>query len=279
MNSRSLVSFALLYLFFGSCTDELSTSTDLVTMSPLYSTESIKITASSTWTATSSDRWAVLSDDKGKGNKSVVLTCHDNYSGTARTAKITIQEDKLSKTVLVSQGGGDVILNEDFRDNTMKWIMANDSVTTTINNSYLDIKSFAKYYNNYVGTRSLITNFTNNYMISFNFRIIEGDAPFGLTFGNKDSNNFYRILVFPTGGIIVSQKLSGIYTTLYSTNISNYKDDNTLSLVKVGNLCTIYFNDQKMGQFDFSIPYGPYVGFYILPQSEVLVHYLKINQY
>lgn len=279
MKSKLSISFVSIIFFFCSCTDELSTSTDAVTMSPLYSTQSLDITASSTWTATSSDSWAVISDMSGKGNKSVVLTCRDNYSGAARTARITIQEGKLSKTVLVNQGGGDVILYEDFKDNTMNWIMANDSVTTTINNSYLDIKSVAKYYNNYVGTKSLISNFTANYMISTDFKIIVGDNPFGLTFGNKDANNLYRILVFPAGGIIVYQKLNGTYTSIYNTTITNYKDENTLSLVKAGNTCTIYFNGLKMGQFDFSTPYGPYVGFYILPQSEVLVHYLKINQF
>ncbi|MEI6752875.1 MAG: BACON domain-containing protein [Paludibacter sp.] len=279
MKSKLSISFVLMMSLFYSCTDELSISTDVITMPPINTTQPLEITASSTWVATSSETWLTLSDASGKGNKSVVLTSKDNYSGTARTAKIMIQEGKQSKTVLVSQGGGDVILNEDFKDNSMNWVTTTDSISTTINNSYLDIKSAAKYYNNYVGTKSLILNYTANYMISSDFKIIMGDNPFGLTFGNKDPNNFYRVLVYPTGGILISQKLNGVYTTIYSAVITNYKFENTLSLVKVGNFCFIYFNGIYTGKFDFSSPYGSYVGFYILPQSEVMVHYLKINQF
>jgi hypothetical protein len=220
-----------------------------------------------------------LSDSIGKGNKSIVLVCSDNYSGAARTATISIQEGNKSKSVIVTQGGGDVLLNEDFKDNTLKWITANDSVQNTINNSYYDIKSVAKYYSYFIGTKSLIPLYTGDYMISTDFKIIWGTSPFGLTFGYKDSNNFYRILIFPAGGILISQKLNGTYSTILSVSISNYKNENTVSLVKVGTICAIYFNGIKIGTFNFTSPYGSYVGFYTVPQTEVMVDYLKINQY
>ena len=278
MKSKFSIAFILLISLFYSCSDELSISTDAITMTALSSTHSLEITASSNWTAASSDSWLVLSDVSGKGKKSIVLTCKDNYTGATRTAKISIQEGTKSKTVLINQGGGDVLVNEEFMDNTMTWITTNDSVLNTINNSYFDIKSTAKYYSNFIGTKSIISNYTGNYMISTKFKIMSGDA-FGLTFGNKDANNFYRVLIFKTGGIAVSQKLNGVYSTVYSTAVTNYRDENSLSLVKSGNQCTIYFNDLNMNKFNFSTPFGSYVGFYILPQTEVMAHYLKINQF
>ena len=279
MKKSSFILFVSIISLFYSCTEDLTTSTDVLTMTPVNSTQSLQINASSSWIAKSSANWVTMSDSTGKGNQSIVLACSDNCSGVARTAKISIQEGSQSKTVIINQGGGDVLLNEDFKDNTFNWIMVSDSVLNTINNSYFDIKSLAKYYTNYVGTKSLIPQYTGNYIISTDFKIIAGTSPFGLTFGNKDPNNFYRILIFPTNGILVSQKSNGIYTNVFSTTISNYKAENTVSLVKIGIYCKIYLNGKNMGNFNFSAPYGSYVGFYILPQSEVLVDYLRINQY
>jgi hypothetical protein len=248
-------------------------------MAPINSSQSLQINASSSWIVKNSNKWVTMSDSTGKGNKSIVLVCGDNYTGVSRTAKISIQEGNQSKTVIINQGGGEVIFNEDFKDNSFNWITPTDSVSNTISNSFYYIKSVAKYYSYLIGTKSLIPNYTGNYMISTDFKITLGTAPFGLTFGYRDVNNFYRILIFPAGGILVSQKINVNYTTILNTSISNYKIENTVSLVKIGIICTIYLNGQNVGAFNFSTPYGPYVGFYTVPQSEVLVDYLKINQY
>lgn len=265
-----------IFMFF-SCTDELSISTDVVAMLAKNSTQSIEITASSNWVAKCSNKWVTMSDSTGKGNKSIDLTCKDNYSGAARTAQITIQEGKQTKTVIINQDGGEILLNEHFNDNSLNWIITNDSIKTTIANSYYSIRSDTKYYSNLVGTKSLIPFYAGDYMISTNYKITLGTGAFGLTFGFKDTSNFYRILVFQEGVIIVSQIANRNFLTIYNTVITNYQNENTLSLVKVGNNCTIYFNDLNMGKFNFSTPFGPYVGFYSTPQTTVMVDYLKIN--
>jgi len=220
-----------------------------------------------------------MSDSTGKGNNSIVLTCRDNYSGVARAAQITIQEGKQTKTVFVNQDGGEIMLNEHFIDNSLNWNISTDSIKATIGNSYYSIKSDAKFYSNFVGAKSLIPFYSGDYMISTKFNISFGTSPFGLAFGQKDSYNFYRIIVFQEGAIVVSQKLNGTYSTIYNTVITNYQNENTLSLVKVGNNCTIYFNDLNMGKFNYSTPFGPYVGFYSTPQTTVMIDYLKINLY
>ena len=89
---KQLFSLLLLTSLFCACTDELSTSTDVVRMTPVNSTQSLEITASSSWTATSSESWLKLSDAAGKGNKSLTLSSRDNYSGASRIAQINIQE-------------------------------------------------------------------------------------------------------------------------------------------------------------------------------------------
>jgi len=264
---------------FYSCTDELSISTDVVTMLPTNSTQTFEIKASSNWVAKSSNRWVTMSDSTGKGNNSIVLTCRDNYSGVARAAQITIQEGKQTKTVTINQDGGEIMLNEHFNDNSLNWNIANDSIKTTIGNSYYSIRSDTKYYSNLVGTKSLIPFYASDYMISTKYKITIGTGAFGLTFGYKDSSNFYRILVFQEGAIIVSQIANRSFLTIYNTVITNYQNENTLSLVKVGNNCTIYFNGLNMGKFNFSNPFGPYVGFYVFPQTTVMIDYLKINLY
>lgn len=276
---KQLFYLLLLTSLFCACTDELSISTDVITMTPVNSTKSLDISASSSWTATSSDSWLVLSDAAGKGNKTITLSSQDNYSGAIRIAKINIQAGKLSKTVMVQQGGGEVKLNENFIDNSMSWNASGDSVKTTIDNGYLNIRCDAKYYSFLAGTKSLVPFYTSDYMISTKFKILFGTAPFGLTFGYKDASNFYRILVLQNGSILVSQIVNRSFQTVYSSTIASYQNENTLSLVKIGDQCTIYFNDVNMGKFNFAIPFGSYVGFYVQAQTTVMVDYLKINQY
>lgn len=268
---------------FYSCNNEpvevITTSSDALNVNPLNVSQSLTIGATSAWNAKSSDSWCTMSDSTGTTNKSILLTCQDNLTGLPRVATITIQANKLTKTVTVNQAGGTILLDESFADNSKDWIQQLDSVTNTISNGYFDIKNFGKYYNVYVGTKSLLSNYTGSYMISTDYKIISGTAPFGLTFGNKDSNNFYRLLLFPTGVLLISQKLNGVYTTILSVSTPYVKSENAVKLVKSGNNCSVYVNNYKIGFFDFSTPYGAYVGFYSCPQTEVTVDYLKINQF
>jgi hypothetical protein len=279
MKKPLFITFVSIISLFYSCTEELTTSTDVLSMTPVNSTQSLQINASSSWIAKSSNSWVTMSDSTGKGNKNIVLVCKDNITGVARTATISIQEGNQSKTVIINQGGGDLVLNEHFNDNTGNWTFTFDSIKNSINNSFFDIKSVAKRLSYNIDNKPLNTQYLGNYMISIDYKMIWGTAPFGLTFGDIDSNNLYRILIYQSGGIVVAQSLNGIYSTVLSTSITNYKNENTVNLVKVGTICTVYFNGLNVGTFTLSSPYGSYVGFVSCPQTEVLVDYLKINQY
>jgi hypothetical protein len=268
---------------FYSCNNEpaevITTSSDALTVNPLNVSQSLTIGATSTWSAVSSDSWCTLSDSTGTGNKTVLLTCQDNLTCLSRTATITVLTKNQTKTITVNQGGGTVILAENFADNTKSWIQQIDSVTNSISNGYFDIANVGKYYSYYVGTKSLIPLYSGNYLISTDYKIISGTAPFGLTFGNKDSNNFYRLLIFPSGGFSIYRKLSGVYSSILSASTPYVRSENAVKLVKSGNICNIYLNEHKVGTFDFPTPYGAYVGFYSCPQTEIAVDYLKINQF
>jgi len=279
MNRVFLISILSIITIFFSCNDEITTSDDVLNVNPLNGSQSLNISSGSTWKAESSDSWCTLSDSTGKRNKSLELRYDDNATGAARTAKISILTGKQSKCVLVNQSGGKILLNENFNDNSKSWISVNDSITENINNGFFDIKNLSKTYSFFVGTKELIPNYLNNYLITTNYHVISGTGPFGLTFGNHDSNNFYRILVFPKGSFTISKKLNGIYTTILNISTSLVKSENSISLVKNSNNCNIYINGSKAGTFDFSTPFGPFIGFYSYPQTEVYVDFLKVNQF
>jgi hypothetical protein len=283
MKKGLYLSLISIILAFYSCNNEpaevLTTSSDALTVSPLTVSQSLAIEATSTWSAKSSDSWCTLSDSTGTGNTSILLTCQDNLTGLPREATITIQSNKLTKTVIVNQGGGTILLDESFADNSRGWTQQIDSVTNTVSNGFLNIKNIGKTINYYIGTKSLISKYAGNYMISTDYKIISGTAPFGFTFGNKDGNNFYRLLVYPSGSLLISQKLNGVYTTILNESTSTIKSENSVNLVKSDTNCVVYINGHKVGIFDFPTPFGPYVGFYSCPQSDVSVDYLKINQF
>jgi len=277
----SLVS--LVTLFFG-CTKEpdiitLTTSSDVLNADPLNASVSLTITANSNWTVKSPVSWCTLSDSIGNGNKSIVLLCTDNTTGKSREATISILTGSLSKSVVIKQYGGLSLLEENFNDNGMSWNYVNDSISETINNGFFDIKNICKYSAYFVGTRSMITNYTGNYMIMLDYNTISGTAPFGITCGFKDNQNFYRVYIYPQGSYLVSMRLNNVTTTIKSGTSSAIKSENEVRLVKVGKNCDIYINNTKVNSFDLSTPFGSMVGFYSCPQTEVYVDYIKVVQY
>lgn len=277
----TLVSFVIL---FSGCKKELdvvilTTSSDVINVDPLNASKALTITANSNWTVKSPVSWCILSDSIGKGNKSIVLLCEDNTTGKSRETTISIQTGSIAKSVVVKQYGGLLLFEENFTDNGMNWNYANDSISETVNNGFFDIKNNFKNSAYFVGTRSMITNYTGNYMITTDYKIISGSAPFGITFGFKDNQNFYKIYIYPLGGYLVSMRLNNVTTTIKSGSSLVIKSENAIRLVKVGKNCDIYINNSKVNSFDLATPFGSMVGFYSCPQTEVSVDYIKAIQF
>lgn len=284
MKKVLFISLASVVFMFYSCKNEpevviLTTASDVLNLNPINGSQSLSISSNSAWTAKSSDSWCTLSDSTGTGNKEVVVLCSDNLSGLARETKITINSGDQSKSVVVKQTGGIVLLNENFSSNIMNWsIINNDSLSENINNGFYTIKNSCKVSAYFVGTKSIIPNFTGNYMITSKYNTVSGTQPFGLTFGFKDNQNFYRILIYPWGGYSITKRLNNVNTTVISGSMA-FNNENTISLLKIEKNCDIYINDLKINSFDLSTPFGSSIGFYSCPQTEINIDNLKVVQF
>jgi hypothetical protein len=274
--------FISIMALFCSCNNEaadvITTSSDSLTVVALNGSRTLAIGATTIWSAKSSDNWCTLSDSTGQNNKSITLTCQNNISGIPREAKILIRANKQTKTVVVNQSAGTVLLDEGFANNSKSWTSQIDSVANAIGNGYFAIVNTGKYYSYFIGVKSLISEFTGSYIISTNYKIISGTAPFGLVFGAKDPQNYYRLLIFPLGGFTIYQVSNGIYTSLKNEATGFVNSENSVRIVKLQTNCSVYLNDHRIADFIYSTPYGPYVGFYSCPQTEVDVDYLKIHK-
>ncbi|MDD4992751.1 MAG: BACON domain-containing protein [Paludibacter sp.] len=283
MKKILILPFFPIIALFCSCNNEaadvITTSSDTLTVVALNGTRSLAINAPTTWSAKSSDSWCTLSDSTGQSSKSIRLTCQNNISGMPREAKILIRSNKQTKTVVVSQSCGTTLLDEGFANNSKSWTTQIDSVANAIGNGYFAIVNTAKYYAYFIGVKSLISEFTGSYIISTNYKIISGTAPFGLVFGAKDPQNFYRLLIFPLGGFTIYQVSNGVYTSIKNEATGFVNNENTIRIVKIQTNCSVYLNDHKIADFTYSTPYGPFVGFYSCPQTEVDVDYLRIHKF
>jgi hypothetical protein len=269
-----------------SCKEEpevastLSTTSDLLNIKTIGGYQSLSISSTKPWTASSSEKWCTLSDTVGTGNKSMVVQCEDNLSGINRQTNITINAGDQSKTVVVKQSGGTILLDENFSSNAKSWyIVENDTLSENIIDGYYKFRNSTKGNSYFAGSKSIITNYVGDYMISYKYKYIAGKNPFGLTFGKKDNENLYIMYIYPSGTYEITKRASKITTTIksgYSLNITN---DNSIILLKVGSLCTVYVNDVKTESFDFPTPFGSYVSFYLTPTTEVNVDSYKIVQF
>ena len=278
------LSLALILSMLYSCKDEpvgiiLTTSSDVLNLNPINGSQSLSITSNSAWTVSSPVKWFTLSDSTGTGNKSIVFLCQDNLSGKPREATISIQAGNQSKSMIVRQDGGKILIEESFNDNSMNWIILNsDSLSENINNGVYIVKNTSRQNAYFVGTRSIITNYTGNYMITSKYNTVSGSQPFGLVFGFKDNLNFYRLLIYPWGAYTITKRLNGTNISVLTGSVV-FSKSNTIGLVKIGKNCDIYINDSKINNFDLSTPFGAYVGFYSCPQTEINIDYLKVVQF
>jgi len=283
MKKILILPFFPIIALFCSCNNEaadvITTSNDSLTVVALNGSRSLAIGASTAWNAKSSDSWCTLSDSTGVSNKSITLKCQDNITGIPREAKITIQANKQTKTVVVSQSCGTTLLDEGFANNSKGWTQPLDSVANVVDNGVLSIINTAKNYYYFIGVKSLIPEFTGSYMISTDYKVISGTAPFGLVFGAKDPSNYYRLLIFPSGGFTVYQISNAVYTAIKSEATAFVKSENKIRIVKILTNCSVYLNDHRIADFDYSKPYGSYVGFFSCPQTDIEVDYLKINKF
>lgn len=270
-----------MFTLIWSCKEEtvevITTSSDAFAFNLLSSSEVLTISATTNWHATSSEKWCTMSDSVGTTKKVILVNCLSNLTGLPREAIITVHANKQTKTVLVSQRGGEILFAEDFNDNSNSWTQPFDSIINTINNGCFNLNNWGKRYYYTVGNKLLITDYSSDYLILANYQTVTGTNPFGLGFGYKDINNNYRVFIYPTGYFMVYQIIGGVSKLIKSQTISCVQTQNTLAVIKKGNFGYLYLNDTKICIFDFT-PFGPYVGFYSFPQTEVAVNRLMINK-
>jgi hypothetical protein len=256
----------------------LTTNSDVLTLNPLNGDQSLSINSNAAWKAKCADNWCSLSDTTGTGNLSIVVLCKDNLSGEERETKISINSGDQSKSIIVKQTGGQVLFQESFNDNSKGWAIRNDSLIENVKNGYYSIKNNATMSAFFVGTRSIINSYTGNYLITFSYNQISGTSAFGLTFANKDVNNFYRISIYPQDIYIISKRLNNVNSTILQGTSTTIESYNTVTLFKKGNNCDIIINGIKVNNFDLSTPLGSYVGFYSYPLTEIDLDEFKVVQ-
>lgn len=276
------VSFLSIFSIFYGCKEEpvviLSTSSDVLSLSAVSASKPITITSNQKWTVTSNASWCSVSDSTGTGNKDIVVLCQNNLTVNPRQTSITIQSGKQTKAVVVTQSGGQSLMDNDFLDYTTNWIsFVTDTISANVINGFYNIKNTCRSTSWYL-TKVIIPNFTGNYMITTKYQVVSGTLPFGLVFGYKDSQNFYRLLIYPSKSCIVAKFSKGVFSSITINSIV-YTPQNTIKLLKIGNNCDVYLNDLKLNSFDFSNPFGGGVGFYSCPQTEVNVDNIKVIQF
>ena len=266
---------------FSSCNKEtedlITTSCDTLKVTALPVNQSFTIRANSSWNVVSSDEWCTLSDSLGTGSKSLEVSFSNNLTGLAREAHLVIQTASQTKTIIVKQDGGAVVIDEEFDNNYNNWVFQSDSITNDIRDGSFHIKSKAFLISYFVGMKTLLTNYAGNYMIASSFKFISG-SPFGLAFACKDNKNYYRLLVYPSWGCVITQVSNGVAKNILSVETSYAKSENAIKIVKLGDNGSLFLDGHQIGIFDFSKPSGVYVGFFSCPQTEVLVDNFKINK-
>ena len=267
---------------FSSCNKEtadlITTSCDSLKVTALPVSQSFTVNSKSSWSVESSEDWCTLSDSIGTGNKSLVVSFKDNLTGLSREAQIVIQSESQTKSIVVKQDGGTVLIDERFSDNRNSWILRYDSITNDVYGGFFHIKNNSWRYSYFICPKSLIPQYTGNFMLSTHFKTLSGTAPFGIVFGLNNFSNDYIILLYPEGGIYVFHLTSDGSTVLMNESSSYVTTENSLKVVKSGLSCTVFVNDFEIGDFDCSTTSGPYVGFFSCPQTDVIVDYLKIHQ-
>lgn len=281
MRKFNLLFLLIITLFVGCKNDEptiLLTSSEVLSLCPINANQSLAITSNANWTAQSYAGWCTLSDSIGTGNNSIVVVCQNNLTANPRAAKISIQAGDQTKSIVVTQSGGQSLMDDDFTDNSKGWQLTyNDTLSTIISNGFLNIKNTCKS-SSYLYTKAIISDFTGDYSISAKYNVVSGSMPFGLLFGYNDIQNHYFILVYPSGRCMVLKKANNVYSTIANILIS-YTTQNTIKLIKIGTNCDVYLNNIKLNNFDFSSPFGSRVGFYSYPQTEINVDNIKVIQF
>ena len=284
MKQGLTIALILLISLFYSCKNEpeiiiLTTSSDILSLKPTNGSQTLLITSNSEWNITINDSWCSLSDTTGTGNKEIVIFCNDNLTELSRQTTVTINSGNQSKSVIIKQNGGIKAFDENFTDNAKNWGIKNDTLAYNLINGFYNIKNTTNSTSYFIGTKSMTPDFTGNYQISLRYLYVSGTNPFGFTFANKNSENFYRFLAYPNGNYNVIKRSNDLSTTIISAKSTAITNDNSIRLLKLGTHCEIYVNNSLIDTFELTTPFGSYVGFYSCPQTEIDVDYITVIQY
>ena len=177
----------------------------------------------------------------------------------------------LSHTLLESLFGSSAklkmspIFEEHFTDNIHGWYLVNDQDKRfeIVNGKYILESKRGGYW---MGSRKVPITQSTDFKIDMTVQKISGTDGygFGMTWGAKDTKNFY-IFVITGGGYFIHERIEDnkperILSKFVNSINKGTGSSNSLSLRKSGNHLEFYINNKLVGKTPFSPFFGDYLG-------------------
>lgn len=120
MNTKYLFLILTVIFTLMSCEDSEENSSAILEVSQSSfnnissdgETIELSITSNSSWTASTSSTWCIISPKEGNGNQKISLDLQANLESASRTATVTISAKGIDKTIQLSQDGSDIPVEE-----------------------------------------------------------------------------------------------------------------------------------------------------------------------
>ena len=206
---------------------------------------------------------------------------YGNYVGIGVCSKIELEIDE----IVVKQGGGlDIVLRDDFNDNSNDWAYREDE------NARIEVLSGKYYLYNwsevdYWRTRkTLEIDQDRDFEITAKFSKVGGsdNNSYDIIWGS-DGDNFYTFGVSGDGNYIFSKLIddqwSHVINWTKSDYINNYNATNILKVSKTGNRYYFYVNGNYVNSAQFERFYGAKIGFGVNPGIRVEIDYVEVRGY
>ena len=167
-----------------------------------------------------------------------------------------------------------------FDNNANQWISDNLWISSKVSFGYYNIKC-----NNYqqatgLTTRSFPVNQSKDFEIEAGMKIIAGSG--ALVFGMNNKFDHYRVEIYDNRKLSVlkdtpsRKKIEKLLTDPDNTNI-NIDSYNKITIRKVGELYSLFVNENFIKQFNNIRQEGDQIGFSVGLDSEISLDYLKIS--
>lgn len=185
---------------------------------------------------------------------------------------------------LDENGRGSLVYNEHFYQHTSDWEISGKNHSSNITEEGVLLVSSD---NQYQYKRSVYIPFDQNsdYVIEAKISNLKGNknAQYGLIFGYKDWDNYYRFIINGTGQFYVDGKYEGVsnvvkYLTAANSTL-NLLGDNNLKIFKFGNQFAFFINGKNMGTAPAKNLRGNEFGITTRTAGEYLLKSLTVREF